>query len=47
MSKNVKSKGVFFKKDGSILERSIDEEYYQKLLESQNNRLEQDRKDLG
>ncbi|CAD8096388.1 unnamed protein product [Paramecium sonneborni] len=35
MTKKVKQKGVFFDKEGKILERSIDEEYYDKIKENE------------
>ncbi|CAD8095877.1 unnamed protein product [Paramecium sonneborni] len=46
MTKKVKLKGVFFDKDGKILERSVDEEYYEKIKENEKNE-EQNPKVIG
>ncbi|CAD8201036.1 unnamed protein product [Paramecium octaurelia] len=46
MTKKVKLKGVFFDKEGKILERSVDEEYYEKIKENEKNE-EQNAKVIG
>ncbi|CAD8195126.1 unnamed protein product [Paramecium octaurelia] len=46
MTKKIKLKGVFFDKDGKILERNVDEEYYEKIKENERNE-EQSAKTIG
>ncbi|CAD8191139.1 unnamed protein product [Paramecium pentaurelia] len=46
MTKKVKLKGVFFDKEGKIVERNVDEEYYEKIKENERNE-EQSAKVIG